>query len=68
MLEIFAKICGLISGICLMVIALSKKLPLFGTIFSPKLREKLDVIDKRLALTALIFFLFSIFFVILLYL
>jgi len=65
MSEVFAIICGLISGICLTAIASRKKIPLFGAIFSPKLREELDSTDKRLALGALVFFLFSIIFIIL---
>ena len=47
-----------------MAIALRKKLPLFGTLLSPKLYEELDSTDKRLALTGLIFFLFCIVFII----
>lgn len=65
MIEVFAILCGLISGICLMAIALRKKLPVFGAILSSKLREELDSTDKRLALVALVFFLFFIIFIIL---
>ena len=64
MIEILAIICGVISGGCLLAIALRKKLPLIGTIFSPKLSEELDATDKQLAIGALIFFLFCIVFII----
>lgn len=64
MIEIFAIISGIIAGACLMAIAIRKKLPLIGTILSPKLKEELDATDKKLALAALFFFLLCIVFVI----
>lgn len=63
-IEVFAILSGAISGGCLAAIQLRKKLPLLGAIFSPKLKEELDSIDKRLAITALIFFLFCMVFTI----
>ncbi len=51
-----AIIFGLTSGLCLAAISLrwysKKDLPMIGTIMSPKLHEKLDPIDKHLALLA----------------
>jgi len=54
----------LISGTCLIVITLRKKLPLFGSILSPKLNEKIDTTDKYLAITAFVFFLMAILFLV----
>lgn len=56
LIKILTILCLVISGGCLMVIGFRKKLPLFGAILSPKLKEDLDYIDKRLALIALLFF------------
>ncbi|MBI5875129.1 MAG: hypothetical protein HZB81_04685 [Deltaproteobacteria bacterium] len=47
-----------------MAIALRKKLPLFGTLLSPKVYEDIDATDKRLALAGAIFFLLFIVFII----
>lgn len=66
MVEVLAVLSGIISGLCSMAILLRKKLPLFGTLFSPKLKEELDATDKRLALTALIFFLLCMVFTVIL--
>ena len=55
--EILAIIAGAISGTCFMAIAIRKKLPLFGTLLSPKVYEDLDATDKRLVLAGVIFFL-----------
>lgn len=63
--EFLALICAIIAGVCLMVILMRKKLPLIGTILSPKIKEELDSTDKKLALTALFFFLLSFIFIIL---
>ena len=56
----------IISGLCLTAIQLRKKLPLFGSLFSPKLNENIDSTDKYLALTALIFFILAMIFLVIL--
>ena len=60
MIEILAVISGVISGACLMAIALRRRLPWIGTIASPRLKGPLDPTDRRLALTSLVFFLLCI--------
>ena len=64
MAEVLAVVSGVISGGCLMVIVLRKRLPFIGSIASPKLKEPLDATDKRLALMSLVFFLVCIAFLI----
>ncbi|MFT5728067.1 MAG: hypothetical protein ACI8PB_002218 [Desulforhopalus sp.] len=49
---------ALISALCLIVILLRKKLPPFRSMLSQKMIFDLDKIDKRLALIALISFLY----------
>lgn len=63
MIKILAIISGIIGGACFMAIALRKKLPLIGTILSPKLKEELDVIDKKLVLVGSFFFCFLFIFI-----
>lgn len=58
MIEFLTIISGTISGACFMAIGLRKKLPLFGTLLSPKVYEDLDATDKRLVLIGAIFFCF----------
>jgi hypothetical protein len=59
MIKVLGLISAVISGICLAIIGLRKKLPLFGGIFSPKLNEDIDSTDKYLALAGLLFFLIA---------
>ncbi len=51
---------ALISGLCLVVILLRKKLPPFRSMLSQKMIFDLDKTDKRLALIALISFLYCL--------
>lgn len=62
--EVLAILSGLISGACFMAIALRKKLPLFGTLLSPKVYEELDSTDKRLVFMGFIFFLLCMVFLV----
>lgn len=57
-------ISGFIAGACLMFISLRKRMPLIGALISPKLREKLDSTDKKLAFGALFFFFICVVFII----
>jgi hypothetical protein len=62
-----AMTCGIISGVCLVILALRKKLSLLDSILhNPKRMGELDFIDKLLTLTMLIFWLVSLIFGILL--
>ena len=56
----------IISGLCLTAIMLRKKTRLFGTLTSTAYNEKIDSIDKYLSLTALIFLILAIIFLVLL--
>jgi hypothetical protein len=49
-----------ISGLCLIIIQLRKKRPFFGKILSQKLTVDFDKTDKKLALIALISFLYCL--------
>jgi len=51
---------ALISALCLIVILLRKKLPPFRSMLSQKMVFDLDTTDKRLALIALISFLYCL--------
>lgn len=51
---------ALISGICLIVIQVRKKPSLFASILSQKMTVNLDKTDKKLALIALISFLYCV--------
>ena len=51
---------ALISALCLIVILLRKKLPPFRSMLSQKMVFDLDKIDKRLALIALLSFLYCL--------
>jgi hypothetical protein len=67
MCEMLAVLSGAISGACLATIALRKKLPLIGTLASPRVKVPLDRTDRRLALISLVFFLLCLAFVAVLY-
>lgn len=56
MSAIFAIFSGAVSGVCLLAIIARKKLPLVGTLASPKLKIEIDSTDKRLAIVSLVFF------------
>lgn len=47
---------GLASGCCLFVIQMRKKLPLWGSLLSPKINLVLDSKDKILLVLALVLF------------
>ena len=51
---------ALISGFCLLIIQLRKNRPFFGKILSEKMTVDLDKTDKKLALIALISFLYCL--------
>lgn len=55
-----AIIFALISGLCLIIIQLRKNRPFFGRILYQKLTVDLDKTDKKLALIALISFLYCL--------
>lgn len=59
-------ISGVMAGACLMAISLRKKMPLIGTLLSPKLRGRLDATDTRLAVAALFFFTLCVLFIVVL--
>ncbi|MCP3892198.1 MAG: hypothetical protein GY702_25505 [Desulfobulbaceae bacterium] len=59
-MKVVALIFAVLSGCCLVLIQMRKKLPLFGSISSPKLHCELDKTDKKLALAALMAFLVCI--------
>lgn len=60
-LEYIAIFCALIMGVSYVIILLRLKVPLFfSTLLSPKIRQPLDPINKKLALIALIFFIVTI--------
>ena len=68
MIYYIVMMCGIISGVSLVFLALRKKLQLLGSIFvSPKLIEEFSYTDKFLFLIMLIFFLIGLFFSIILY-
>ena len=54
--ELFAVISGVISGACLLIIALRAGLPLFGSIVSSEVKKEMDSFDKFLSLVAFVFF------------
>lgn len=56
MSELFAVISGMISGGCLLIIAVRSGMPLFGSIISQEAKKNLETLDKLLALAALVFF------------
>ena len=62
MLKVLAVFSGVVSGICLFVIAVRKKLPTFLTLSSSKLKQDIDATDKYLCVVSLIFFLLCIVF------
>ena len=54
--EIFATVSGIISGGCLLAIAIRSRMPFFGSIISQKSKKNLDFVDKILSFFAFIFF------------
>lgn len=63
-MKYLAALFGIISGASLMAIQLRKNLPLFGSFLSPKMNEKLDKTDKRLAIISLISFIICLAFLV----
>ncbi len=59
-MKLIAIFFAILSGSCLLLIQLRKNLPLFGSIISDKVNEKLDSTDKKLAIVALIAFIVCI--------
>jgi len=59
-MKLVAIFFAILSGGCLLVIQLRKNLPLFGSIISDEVNEKLDSTDKKLAIVALISFMVCI--------
>ena len=56
----------IISGLCLTAIGLRNNPKLFGWILSSKLNKNIDSMNKYLALTALIFFILAMIFLVIL--
>lgn len=59
-MEYLAVALGVLSGVCLTAVAIRKRIPLFGGLFSSKMRTDLDKTDKQLALAALALFILCI--------
>ena len=67
MIEFLAILSGMISGLCLLTIAIRKKLPIIGTLASSKLKEAIDSTDKYLVIVSLIFFILCMAFIVIHY-
>ena len=62
MKEYLPIIFAIISGCCLAIIAIKNRIPFFGGLLSQKIQIQLSKTDKYLAFIALLFFVFSLFF------
>ena len=54
-MKVLAILFGLAAGFCLMVLQMRKKLPLWGSLLSPKMHIDLDSKDKILLIAAAVF-------------
>ena len=66
-MKILAIIFAIITGCCLAVIQLRKKLPFLGTIFSEKIYYDIDNTDKKLLFLAMVAFALCVIFAVIAY-